>query len=287
MIALKVWNNPTNTLFLPFKMRGSYVILLVLAISSCSQYNKVLKSTDKKLKFDKAIMYYNKADYSRSLPLFEQLKDYYQGKDSMEIVYYYTAYCHYGLREYGYASNFFKDFSDNFRKSKKLEEMEYMAVYCNYLTIGTHELDQSETIKTIGQLQDFITKHPGSQYYNEKCNAHLAVLRKKLQQKDYEHVIQYYNMTDYRAAYTLAQIVVKDNPDIEEKEELEFINLKSHYLFALNSVENKKEERFLEAEIAAKDFFKTYTNPKSKYYKEALVIQEKINTQLIIIKRNK
>lgn len=279
---LRIWNNPLFGVPLPFKMRGFYWLLAVLMIivTSCSQYNKVYKSTNQYQKFDRAIYYYNKSDYSRALPLFEQLRDYYVGKDSMEIVYYYTAYCHYGLHEYGYASQFFRDFAENFRKSKKLEEMEYMAVYCKYLIIGSHELDQSETIKTIGELQDFITRHPASQYYNEKCNNHLAELRRKLQLKEYEHVMQYYHMGDYRAAFTLAQIVIKDNPDIEEKEELEFITVKASYLFALNSIESKKKERFLESKGFADDFVKNYTGTKSSRLNDVQSLKQKIEFNL-------
>ena len=54
-------------------------ILFLLLFSSCSKYQKILKSTDLNLKFDKAVAYYEKEDYNRALPLFEELSTVFRG----------------------------------------------------------------------------------------------------------------------------------------------------------------------------------------------------------------
>jgi outer membrane protein assembly factor BamD len=198
----------------------------------------------------------------------------YSNSDSMESVYYYTAYSHLGTGDYDFAAMFFKDFTENFSNSKKLVECAYMAVYCDFLSVGAHDLDQSHTVKIIGALQTFINYYPDTEYAT-KCNDHIDVLRKKLHQKEYEHVMQYYKMGEYRAAVVSAKNTVKAYPDLDKKEELEFIAVKAQYLYALNSIEKKRWERYTAANDLANDYL--YVNGDAgKHSNEVKSLQAKI-----------
>jgi len=230
---------------------------------------------------------YNKktaTNYGKALTLLEQLREIYKASDSMEQVYYYTAYCHFGLKDYEYASMFFKDFTESFTRSKRAVECAYMAVYCDYLSIGTYELDQSNTKRVIGELQTFINYNPNSSYAL-KCNEHIDVLRRKLQQKEYDMVVQYFEQGHYRAAAVSARNTLKSFPDMEQKEELEFLTVKAQYLYALNSIEKKRLERMIEALENYKEY--VYINGKNgKYSHEAESLKNKIETQLTKLKEN-
>ena len=70
-------------------------ILFLLLLASCSKYQKILKSTDLNLKFEKAVAYYEKDDFNRALPLLEELSTAFRGSAKAEEVNYYYAYCHY------------------------------------------------------------------------------------------------------------------------------------------------------------------------------------------------
>ena len=255
-------------------MRFLFCILIVFVAASCSDYGKIYKSKNAALKYNKAVQLYMKKDYSRALPLLEQLRDIYgRATDSLEQVYFYTAYSHYGLGDYEFASMFFKDFTENFTNSKRSVECAYMAVYCDFLDIGSHELDQSQTLKTIGGLQTFINYNPNSEYA-QRCNSHIDELRTKLQRKEYEHVKQYYHMGDFRAAVSAAKNTLKLYPDLEKKEELEFLIVKAQFNYAANSIEKKRLDRYKEVLEYYQDY--TYSNGNSgENAKEAAAINIK------------
>ncbi|MCC7297278.1 MAG: outer membrane protein assembly factor BamD [Bacteroidia bacterium] len=257
---------------------GLFAAIALLFFASCSDFNKVFKSKDNGLKYNKAIELFEKKDYTRSLQLLEQLRDSYRGSDSLESVYYHTAYCHFHLQDYEYAALFFKDYTENFTRNRKLTECAYMAVYCDFLSIGTYELDQSNTKHVIDELQTFINYYPNSSYAL-KCNEHIDALRKKLYQKEYEWVKAYLQQGHYRAAVTSARNTLKTYPDIEQKEELEYITIQAQYLYATNSIEKKKLERMKEAMENWKEYNYINSN-KGTYYKEALVLKEKIEKEL-------
>src|SRR5690554_8211365 len=50
-----------------------FFLLLTLALSSCNEYNKILKSTDRDLKYSYAKKYFDEGKYSRSITLLEEL----------------------------------------------------------------------------------------------------------------------------------------------------------------------------------------------------------------------
>lgn len=267
-------------------MKRLFIALTAVALlASCSDYGKIYKSKNSGLKYQKAVQLYLKKDYGRALPLFDQLRDMFgKSTDSMEQVYYYTAYCHFGLGDFEFASMFFKDFTEHFTNSKRSVECAYMAVYCDYMSVGTYELDQSHTMKTIGALQTFINYNPESPYAL-KCNEHIDDLRRKLIQKEYSLVMQYYNMGDFRAAVTSAKNTLRMFPEMEQKEELEFLMVKAQFKYATNSIEKKRLERLQEVIDLAKDY--AYSNgAQGKHSIEVADLQQKAEIQLNKLKSN-
>ena len=63
------------------KMRQTFpFLLLVVLLSSCNEYQKALKNTDTKVKYELAEKLYNEKDYKRANRLFEQIAPRYIGK---------------------------------------------------------------------------------------------------------------------------------------------------------------------------------------------------------------
>jgi len=83
----------------------------------------------------------------------------------------------------------------------------------------------------------------------------------------------YYNIGEYKSAIVALQNVIKDFPEVPQKEELDFLTLKSYYLLADNSIETKKLARYQET-IEFSGYFKA-EYPTSKYLSEARNIAEK------------
>jgi len=246
-------------------------IRLIIVISgifaaSCSNYQKILKSDDYNFKYEKAKEYYNKDDFFRSLPLFEELVNIYKGTDKAEDLYYYFAYCHFGLGDYLMARYHFKNFATTFKNSEYTEECQYMYAYCYYLSSPESSLDQSNTFKAIDAFQLFVNIYPGSDRI-EKCNEYIDKLRLKLESKAYENAKLYFNIGNYKAAIIALNNTVEDYPDIDNRENIDFLVLKSNYLLAINSVEKRKLERFQSAIAAYNKFIDRY--PESKMLREA------------------
>jgi len=249
-------------------MRKYFIILFsfMIVMSSCSKYQKILKSSDYNLKFNKAKEYYDKKDYVRALPLFEELMTVYRGTSKAEDCFFFYSYCNYGLEDYLLASYHFKNFYKTFPKSERAEEAMYLNAYCYYLDSPRYSLDQSNTLLAITEFQLFLTMYPNSVKVTE-CNELMDKLRLKLQNKVYDYAKMYYNMGDYKASITSFNNVVKEFPDSKYCEESQFLILKSQYLLAQNSIETKQKERF---EDAVKFYYKFVDNyPTSKYIKEA------------------
>ncbi len=251
-----------------FKNKNIFIIsvFVVFIITSCSEFQKVLKSSDYNLKYEKAQEYYNNEDYYRAQSLLEELVPIFRGTSKAEKVYYMYAYCLYNQGEHILAGYHFKNFARTYPTSKHVEECEYMSAYCQYLNSPEPSLDQTYTKKAINALQLFINKYPNSDKV-EKCNNLIDELHKKLETKAFNSAMLYYKIGDYKAAITTFKNVLIKFPDTHYREEILFYILKSSYLYAQNSITKKQTKRYkstITEYYALIDEF-----PKTTYIKQA------------------
>ncbi len=253
------------------------LISIMVVIASCSKHQKLLKSTDNDMKYDKAMEYYDKGDYYRALQLFEQLIPVYRGTSKAEKLYFSYAYAYYYEREYIMASYYFKRFSVNFPGSEFAEEASFMLAYCKYLDSPRYSLDQTVTREAIDEFQLFINRYP----YGEKAqeaNDLIIELRDKLEKKSYNIANLYYKMEDYRAAIISYENLLKDFPDTGFKEDVLYKIITSYYNYAIKSIEEKKTERFENAVKAYYDFIALY--PESEYVTDVEKMRRKVENEL-------
>jgi outer membrane protein assembly factor BamD len=242
-------------------------VIIGLVFSSCSEYNKLLKSSDYNKKYDAAIKYYEAKDYSKALALLEELTSVYRGTNKAEKIMYYYAYATYASGDYLLAGYHFNNFVKTYPASDKTEECAFMYAYCYYLESPRYSLDQTDTKNAIKELQFFINKYPDSEK-KKQCNELITTLREKLEKKYYEIAKQYYFLDDYKAAIVSFENVLKDYPDTKYREELMYLIVKTNYIYASKSTEVKKRER-LQSTIDAYNKFISYFPENSKYGKEA------------------
>lgn len=248
------------------------LLFVVVLLAACSEYQKVLKSSDYELKYQKAQEYYEEQDYYKALNLYDELVNIYKGTKRAEKVYYYYAYCHYGQSELDLAAYHFKKFSKTYPNSEHQEEADYMAAYCLYLVSPEHSLDQTYTRKGLDELQLFLDRYPESEY-RDSVNILIDELHGKLEQKAYDNAYLFYHIKDYKAAIKALENAIKDYPDSPYNEDAGFYILKSSYLLAENSVESKKQERYENTLKAYHSLMDRY--PKTEYAKDAKRIYEK------------
>jgi len=257
-----------------------FAMLLLVFVSSCSDYQKLLKSSDYELKYQKAVEYYEAGDYYRSQSLFDDLRGIYRGTDKSEKISYYIAYCSYGLGEYSLAGYLFKEFAKLYPSSEHVEEVEYLAAYCYYLISPEPSLEQAYTSAAISELQSFVDKYPDSEKRTD-AEELIDKLQFKLETKAYNNAMLFYTIMDYKAATVALKNVLKDFPDTQFREDIMFTILKASYLLAENSIYSKQHERY---ESTIKEYYSFVDSyPNSKKIKEA----EKIFTNSLKFIENK
>ena len=119
-------------------------LLVIILMSSCSEYQKLLKSGDSQVMYKKAVEYYNNGDYTK-------------------------AFCSYNQKDYEVAAELFKQFVSIYPESSYVEECLYMIGYCNFLASPKARLDQTVTEKAMESFQLYLSRYPNSVVSLENC----------------------------------------------------------------------------------------------------------------------
>ncbi len=242
------------------------IIIIIVFLSACDGYNKLLKSSDYDLKFTKANEYFIKKDYFKAQNLYEELIPIFKGTEKLETVYYRFALCHYYNEDYNLAQYHFKNFYNNHPNSNNAENSLFLNAYCFYLNSPEQTLDQTDTESAISEFQDFLDIYPESLKI-DTCNVIIDQLRGKIEQKSYDIATLFYKIEDYKAAINSLQNFFKDFPNSNLLDEALFYTIDSYYSLALISHEIKKKERL---ELSTENYLKFVDlYPDSKFRKKA------------------
>jgi len=254
-----------------FRMK-QYLAITIFSIFlvSCSDYQKILKSTDPELKYNKAVEYFEKKDYMRASTLFDEISGFYRGTERSELILNYMARSFMGQKDYFSASEYYQTYIKTFPKGQFIVEARFMIGYCHYLDSPDPRLDQSSTRQAITAFQNFLDIHPESERVPE-VNKLLQELTNKLALKELLNARLYYNLgnylgNNYLSAVITAQNALKMYSETQHREELFFIILQSKYQQALQSVEDKKMERYRDTADEYYNFVNEF--PESTYRRE-------------------
>ncbi|SFW61728.1 Beta-barrel assembly machine subunit BamD [Sinomicrobium oceani] len=257
--------------------RFLYVAVVVALMSSCSQFQKALKSEDVKLKYDLAEKLYNEGDYKKANRLLEQIVPQYAGKPQGERVVYFHANAYYQTKEYYLAAYQFDRFSKSYPKSDKAEEAAFLGAKSYYMLSPKYSLDQRETNTAVDKLQLFINTYPDSEYLDE-ANELVRELRTKLEKKDFEIARQYNRISDYKAAIKSFDNFLSNYPGTPFREDAMYYKMVASYNLAVNSIYSKMQERLShtrESYNTLKRYF-----PDTQYSDEAEKMMTVVNKEL-------
>ena len=264
-------------------MRRIFPILLIaIALQSCSEYQKVLKNDDVKAKYDLAEKYYEEGDFKRANRLYEQIAPKYVGKPQGERVMFFLSNSYFKRGDFNMAGYQFERFIKSYPKSDKVIEASFLGAKSFYELSPEYSLDQTETDKALLKLQNFINTYSESEYFTE-ANAMAQELTAKKEEKAYQILRQYnklgeFNFDMLKSAVTASDNFVSDNPGSIYREDAMFVKLQALTHMAMNSYESLKEERLKSAKAAYSTLKKQF--PESKFDKEATNLLEKINKEL-------
>lgn len=247
------------------------LLAVIVSLTGCGEYNKVLKSSDYNLKYDFAKKAFERKKYVQAYTLLGDLVPIFKGTEKGEECLYLLGLSYYENKDYLNAGSYFKQYYSQYPKGQFTELARYYAGYGYYLDSPEPQLDQTETLKAIEELQAFLDYFPKSDKVAIAQNA-IFELQDKLVLKELENAQLYYNLgsylgNNYESAVITAKNAIKAYPFSKYKEKLEMLILKSRFKEAQMSVEEKKEERFR----TVIDEYYAYINdyPNSENRKEA------------------
>ena len=250
------------------------LLCIVFFATSCGEYQEILKSEDTALKYATAERLYNEAEaeeddskrkYKKALRLFEQLVPEFRGKPQGQKLVYMYADTYYELGDYYLAGYQFERFAESYPESVKQEEAAFKSAKSYYFLSPPYNLDQSQTLKAIQELQEYINRFPESGKL-EEANQLMSELRIKLEKKAYEIAKQYHHTRDYKAAIAAFDNFISEYPGSPFREEAIFYKFDSAYKYAINSYAYAMPERL----AAARDYYEDYL----RYYPEGKFIAE-------------
>jgi len=249
------------------KMKKLRLLLIVLAFvfAGCGNFNKIVKSKDSEFKYKKAMEFYENGEYARAATLFQDILRYYRATSTADDIYYYYAKSLVGQKDYITAVHYFNLLIKDFPISEHVEESQFAVGYCNYLLSPNPRLDQTITRDAIDALQLYLNRYPFGKNVDE-ANRIIDELQNKLVYKSYLTSKLYFDFKNYKASVVALANALKDYPDSQYREELMYMLLKSKYLLAIRSVEDKQMERLSDA----LDEYFTFVDefPESGYRRE-------------------
>ncbi|MBX7052967.1 MAG: outer membrane protein assembly factor BamD [Flavobacteriales bacterium] len=257
-------------------------LMAVLSMYSCSEYNKVLKSTDIDYKYTKSVEYYQNKEYYKALPILEELIGLTRGSQRAEDVYYYYAMSQYGVKDYYMANYYLKSFTKTFSLSPRAEECLFLAAQCSYELSPAYSLDQADTKNAINEYQLFLDKYPASNL-KDSANNQIARLNAKLETKAFENASIYEKTMRFKAASSALKEFLKDYPESKYKEEAMYLIVRSNYFFAEGSIEEKKLDRMRATSESYRTFAAAF--PQSKWLNEAEDYFKKSEKQIEILSK--
>jgi len=252
--------------------KNLFVILLAtLMLSSCGEYNKILKSTDYEYKYEAAKNYFAKGQYGRAATLLNELITILKGTDKAEESLYMLGMSYYNQKDYSTAAQTFMTYYNTYPRGTYTELSRFHSGKALYLDSPEPRLDQSGTYLAIRELQMFLEYFPQSLKTTE-AQEMVFTLQDKLVRKELYSSKLYYNLgnylgNNYLSCVITAQNALKDYPYTVYREELSILVLRAKYEMAVNSIEEKKDERYrdtIDEYYAFKNEF-----PESKFNKEA------------------
>ena len=255
------------------------VSALVLLMTGCSEFSRIQKTTDYEYKYEAAKAYYIEGKYARASQLLGEVLAILKGTAYGEECLYMLSMCAYNTEDYESAASYFRKYYQSYPRGLYVEQARYYTGLSLYNQTPDPRLDQSYTADAISELQQFLDLYPATSLKQETQDM-IYLLQNKLVEKEYLAAKMYFDLGTYRgnstyggsnyeACIVTAQNALKDFSFVtpERREELSILIMRSRYHLAVQSVVEKRLERFRNVIDEYYAFANDY--PESKYLEEA------------------
>ena len=251
----------------------------MLLLASCNQYNNVMKTADYDYKYEAAKEYFVKGQYSRSSVLLGELVTLMKGTSRGEECLYMLAMSEFCDGNFDVAHSYFKKYYQSYPKGVYVEYARFYAGRALYESVPDTRLDQSSTMAAVKEFQDFLDYYPYTSL-KDRTQEMIFALQDKMVEKEFQAAKLYYDLgsymyncsyggSNYEACIVTARNALLDYPyaSPERREEFSIMILRAKYQLALQSVEEKRLDRYRDTIDEYYGFMNEY--PESKYLKDA------------------
>ena len=243
-------------------MKKGLTILSVsaLMLSSCAtEFNKVYKSPDSDYRYEFAKQCFAEGKYAQAASLLLDLVTMKKGSDDAQESLYMLAMSQYMSSDFESASQTFKRYYQTYPKGYYAEQATFYVGQSLYESAPEPRLDQTPTVGAISAYQNFIDYYPDSEHRGD-AQKKLFELQDKLVTKELLSAKLYYNLggyfgninsgteSNYESCIITAQNALRAYPYTPLREQFSLLVMKSKYNLAKNSSEEKKVERYRDAE---------------------------------------
>ena len=258
-------------------MKKIFIILSVFTVllTGCTgEYNKVFKTSDFEYRYEYAKQMFAEGKYTRAAALLQDMIAMKKGTSEAQEALYMLAMSEYMSRDYESAAMTFKKYGTSYPKGVYAEQASFYVGQALFESAPEPRLDQTPTLGAINAYQQFLDFFPESPLRPE-AQRKLYILQDKLVQKELLSAQLYYNLggyfgninsnneSNYISSIITAQNALKTYPYSNWREDFSLLIMKSKFHLAENSSEDKRMERYRDAEDECYGFINEY--PDSKY----------------------
>ena len=246
-----------------------------LLMSSCtSEFNKVYKYGDNEAKYEYAKEAFAIGKFMQAQNLLQELVTMKKGSDEAQECLYMLAMSQYCNNDYEAASETFKKYTTSYPRGLYIEPAYFYVGQSLYEGSPEPRLDQSPTNGSITAYQQFMDLFPDSPL-RPKAQERLYELTDKLIQKEFLSAQLYYNLgnyfgninsneeSNYTASIITAQNTLKNYPYCSLREDFMLLIMKSKFQLAENSTEEKRIDRYRDAEDECYGFINEFPDSKN------------------------
>ncbi len=257
-------------------MKKGLLILscVTLLISGCAtEFNSIYKHGDTEARYEFAKECFAAGKFQNAITLLEEVVTMKKGSDEAQECLYMLGMAQYCNGDYEAASATFKKYGSSYPRGLFAESAAFYVGQALYQSAPEPRLDQSPTNGAINAYQQFIDLYPDSKL-RPQAQERLYELHDKLIQKEYLSAELYYNLggyfgninsneeSNYTSCIVTAQNCLKDYPYCSLREDFMLLIMKSKFQLAENSSEEKRLERYRDAEDECYGFINEF--PESK-----------------------
>ena len=258
-------------------MKKGVFILSCVALLMCScgsEFDSVLKYGDTDTRYEYAKEFFAQGKFQKAITLLEEVVTMKKGSDDAQECLYMLAMAQYCNMDFEAASETFRKYGSSYPRGIYAESAAFYVGQSLYQSAPEPRLDQSPTHGAINAYQQFMDLYPDSPL-RPQAQERLYELHDKLVQKEYLSAELYYNLggyfgninsneeSNYNAAIITAQNCLKNYPYCTLREDFMLLIIKSKFQLAENSSEEKRVERYRDAEDECYGFINEFPDSKN------------------------